>query len=115
MKYILLTLLCSVASAYVPATVTNSPGAYGRVTDAQTHAPLAHASVTFPGRGPTVTTNAHGFYDLPHTRKLGIVVLLPAEFQTLPLQVSHNGYQTATLRVRTISEHGHRDVALERQ
>jgi hypothetical protein len=103
-----------VLSACVPAVVTNSPGAYGCVTDAQTHVPLANASVIFPGRGSS-TTNAEGLYDLPHTTKLGIVVLLPFEFQTLTLQVSHPGHQTATLPVRTISEHVHRDVALERE
>jgi hypothetical protein len=115
MKYLLLTLLYSVSSACVPAVVTNSPGAYGQVTDAQTNAPLAHASVTFPGRGPTVITNAKGLYDLPHTTKPGIIVLLPFEFQTLPLQVSHTGYQTAILRVPTSSEHERQDVALQRQ
>jgi hypothetical protein len=115
MRYLLLTFLCLVSSACVPAVVTKSPGAYGRIVDAQTHAPLARAIVTFPGRSPTVTTNAEGLYDLPHTTKLGIVVLLPFEFQTLPLQVSHTGYQTATLRVPIISEHERHDVALERQ
>jgi len=115
MRYLLLTFLCLGSSACAPAVVTNSPGAYGRVVDAQTHAPLAHASVTFPDRSPIVTTNAEGLYDLSHTTKLGIVVLLPFEFQTLPLQVSHTGYQTATLRVPTISEHQRQDVALKRQ
>jgi CarboxypepD_reg-like domain len=115
MRYLQLTFLCLVSSACVPAVVTNSPGAYGRVVDAQTHAPLAHASVSFAGRSPTVTTNAEGLYDLPHTTKVGIVVLLPFEFQTLPLQVSHIGYRTATLRIPAISEHKRQDVALERQ
>lgn len=95
--------------------VTNSPGAYGRVTDAQTQAPLAQASVSFPGRGPAVTTNAEGRYDLPHTTKLGIVVLLPFEYQRLPLQVSHAGYQTAIIQVPTIIDHRHQDMYLQRQ
>jgi len=80
LKHLLLPFFCLLSSACVPAAVTNSPGAYGRVTDTQSHAPLAHASVTFPGRGPTVTTDAAGLYDLPHTTKFGIVVLLPFEF-----------------------------------
>ena len=62
MKYVLLTILRSVSSACVPAMVTNSPGAYGRVTDAQTHAPLAHASVSFPGRGPTASIHDGTIY-----------------------------------------------------
>ena len=114
-KYVLLTFLGLLSSACVPAAVTNSPGAYGRVTDTQTHAPLVNASVTFPGRGPAVTTNAEGWYDLPHTTKFGIVVFLPFEFQTLPLQISLAGYQTATLPIRTISEHTRQDVSLQRQ
>jgi hypothetical protein len=60
MRYLLLTFLCLVSSACVPAVVTNSPGAYGRIVDAQTHAPLAHASVTFPGRSPTVDNERGG-------------------------------------------------------
>jgi hypothetical protein len=115
MKHLLLPFLCLLSSACVPAVVTNSPGANGRVTDAQTHAPLAHASVSFPGRGPTVTTNAEGLYDLPHTTKFGIVVLLPFEFQSVPLQVSHAGYQTVTVRVFSIANHKRQDVSLERQ
>lgn len=115
MKHLLPPLLCLLSSACVPAVVTNSPGAYGRVTDAQTQAPLAHASVSFPGRGPTVTTNAEGLYDLPHTTKLGVVVLSPFEFQSLPLQVSHAGYRTVTVRVFTIADHKRHDVSLERQ
>jgi hypothetical protein len=115
LKHLLLPFFCLLSSACVPAAVTSSPGAYGRVTDTQSHAPLAHASVTFPGRGPTVTTDAAGLYDLPHTTTFGIVVLLPFEFQTLPLQVSHAGYQTVTVRVETISEHTRQDVELQRQ
>jgi hypothetical protein len=41
--------------------------------------------------------------------------LVPVEFQTLPLQVSHTGYQTVTIQVRTISEHRGADVPLQRQ
>jgi hypothetical protein len=83
MKHVLVIVCCLLFSTCVPAVVTNSPGAYGRITDARTHSPIAHASVTFPGRGPTVTTDKEGWYDLPHTNKFGIIVLLPFEFQRL--------------------------------
>jgi hypothetical protein len=108
-----LIICCLLQSACVPAMVTKSPGAYGRVTDARTHAPVVHASVSFPGRGPVATTGEDGQYDFPHTEKLGIIVLLPWEFQTLPLQVSHPRYQTATIEVRTIFIHERQDVALQ--
>ena len=114
MTRFLLIICCVLLSACVPAAVTNSPGAYGRVTDARTHAPVAHATVNFPGRGSTVTTE-EGWYDLPHTTKFGIVVLLPFEFQRLPMQVSHPGYQTTTVEVFTASDHTRQDVALQRQ
>ncbi len=58
-------------------------------------------------------TDADGKYDLPHTTKFGIIVLLPVEFQSLPLQVSHPHYQTKLVRVYTISKHLQQDVALD--
>ncbi|CAN5365163.1 hypothetical protein BH09VER1_BH09VER1_54670 [soil metagenome] len=95
--------------------VTESPGAFGRVTDADTLAPVSKAEVSFPDYGPIVTTDRNGFYDLPHTKKLGLLFLLPWEFQTLPLQVAHPGYQTAQIKIRTVWAHSRQDVILYRQ
>ena len=114
MKRFLFALLSLSLSGCIPASVTNSPGAYGRVTDAHSGAPIAGATVTFPGRSDTVTTDRAGRYDLPHTNKFGIIVLLPFEFQTLPMQVAHPGYKTATVSVFTASEHQQQDVSLQR-
>ncbi len=114
-RVFLLISCCLLSSGCVPALVTKSPGAYGRVTDGVTGAPIARASVSFPERSPTVLTDKNGQYNLPHTTKLGIIVFLPVEFQTLPLQVSRPGYQTATVGVRTIYNHELQDVVLKPQ
>lgn len=101
--------------ACAPAIVTKSPGAHGRVTNARTHAPVAQAQVSFPDlRVPAATTDRQGRYDIPYTRKLGVVVLLPLEFANTPLQVTHPGYQTFTRRIFHDSPaHRRYDIALE--
>ena len=115
MKRSLLAFPCLLLVGCIPGAVTKAPGAFGRVTDAQTHAPIADATVTFPGRSASVTTNREGWYDLPHTSKFGIIVLLPFEFQTLPMEVSRPGYETTTIKVFTASEHQRQDLALQRE
>ena len=100
MKHLVLLLACALPlSACVPAPVTNTPGIYGRVTDARRETPLAHATVSVPGRSPTATTDQEGRYELPSTQKLGLIVLLPFDFLSVPVEVSHPGYRTVTVRV----------------
>jgi hypothetical protein len=94
--------------------VTNSPGAYGKVTNARNRAPIAHASVHFLNRGPVVTTDAEGRYDVPASMKLGIIYLVPLEFQNIPLVVSHPGFDTASERIFFYSHpHERHDIALQ--
>ncbi len=114
MKHLVLLLVCSLyLSACVPAMVTNTPAAFGRVTDAQRQTPLSKASVSVPGRSPTATTNSEGRYKLPYTQKLGLVVLLPFDFLSVPVEVSHPGYRTVTVRVPIGTLPREQNVALE--
>ena len=92
--------------------VTKAPGAHGRVTDVGSHASVVNASVCFPGRSPVTLTDKDGKYDLPYTQKLGIIVLLPFEFQNVPLLVTHPDYLSTKIRVFTMVKHGHYDIDL---
>lgn len=98
-----------------PAVVTKSPGAFGRIIDARTHAAVASARVSFPAlRMTSATTDQDGRYDLPYRTKLGIIVLLPFEFQNVMLEASHPGYQPKTERVFYASPpHQRHDMVLQ--
>lgn len=102
-------------SACVPAIVTKSPGGYGRVTNARTHAPVPQAEVRFLElRTATTTTDSDGRFDLPYLRELDLKVLLPGqEWHEVTLQVAHPGYRMFTEKILTKEAHQNHDVALE--
>jgi hypothetical protein len=110
-KAALIAIGSAILPGCVPGMVIKSPGAYGRVTDARTHAPIPHAQVGFPGFRTATATDRDGRFDLPYQTKLGIIVLLPWEDWGYALQVAHPGYQTG--RVYTKDHHEKHDVALE--
>jgi hypothetical protein len=94
--------------------VTKSPGAYGRVVDARSYRSVANAQVSFPMlRVPAAITDSEGRFDLPYEEKLGIVVLLPFEFQNTRLQVVHPGYEPYSTLVFISDSHGRHDVFLQ--
>lgn len=111
-RFLVLLVCCLMPTACVPALVTKSPGAYGRVLDARSQMPVAGACVTFPRSGPSVLTGQDGRYDIPSSRKLGVIVLLPLEFRWMPLEISHPSYLTEIVRI--YSTHERRDISLRR-
>jgi hypothetical protein len=63
---------------------------------------------------PVAVTDGRGWYDLPYQTKLGIIVLLPVEFQNVMLQASAPGYQSSETRVFYASTpHQRHDIELQ--